>query len=68
MPVFGATFNDELMGKETRAEELVELDEALTRLKSLSELQATVVEYHFFGGLKHEEIAEACRFPAYRAT
>jgi RNA polymerase sigma factor (TIGR02999 family) len=52
------TFNDELMGKETRAEELVELDEALTRLKSLSERQATVVEYHFFGGLKHEEIAE----------
>lgn len=52
------TFDDEMMGKETRAEELIALDEALTRLKSLSERQAAVVEYHFFGGLKHEEIAE----------
>jgi len=52
------TFNDEFMGKATRPEELIELDEALTRLKSLSDRQATVVEYHFFGGLKHEEIAE----------
>jgi RNA polymerase sigma factor (TIGR02999 family) len=52
------TFNDEMMGKETRAEELIELDEALTRLKSLSDRQAAVVEYHFFGGLTHEEIAE----------
>jgi RNA polymerase sigma factor (TIGR02999 family) len=52
------TFDDELMGTETRAEELVQLDEALTRLKSLSERQASVVEYHFFGGLTHEEIAE----------
>jgi RNA polymerase sigma factor (TIGR02999 family) len=52
------TFNDDLMGKETRAGELVDLDEALTRLKVLSERQAAVVEYHFFGGLTHEEIAE----------
>lgn len=52
------TFNDDLMGKETRAEELIDLDEALTRLKLLSERQAAVVEYHFFGGLTHEEIAE----------
>jgi len=46
------------MGKETRAGELVDLDEALTRLKLLSERQAAVVEYHFFGGLTHEEIGE----------
>jgi len=52
------TFNDDLMGKETRAGELVDLDEALTRLKLLSERQAAVVEYHFFGGLTHEEIGE----------
>jgi RNA polymerase sigma factor (TIGR02999 family) len=53
-----ATFNDKFMGKEPRAEELVALDEALTRLKSMSERQSSVVEYHFFGGLTHEEIAE----------
>jgi RNA polymerase sigma factor (TIGR02999 family) len=52
------TFDDDLMGSSTRAEELIDLDEALTRLKSLSERQAAVVEYHFFGGLKHEEIAD----------
>lgn len=52
------TFDDEMMGRETRADELIELDEALSRLKSFSERQAAVVEYHFFGGLKHEEIAE----------
>jgi RNA polymerase sigma factor (TIGR02999 family) len=52
------TFNDDLMGESTRAEELVDLDEALTRLKSLSERQAAVVEFHFFGGMTHEEIAE----------
>ena len=53
-----ATFNDELMGGDQRSEDLLSLDEALTRLKSLSERQASVVEYHFFGGLTHEEIAE----------
>jgi RNA polymerase sigma factor (TIGR02999 family) len=52
------TLNDDLMGNDVRAEELVDLDEALTRLKALSERQAAVVEYHFFGGLTHEEIAE----------
>ena len=53
-----ATLNDEVMGGDQRAEDLLSLDEALTRLKSFSERQASVVEYHFFGGLTHDEIAE----------
>ena len=53
-----ATFSDELMGGETKAEELIELDEALKRLQDLNERQSKVVEYRFFGGLSQEEIAE----------
>jgi len=52
------TFDDELVPRETRADQLIDMDEALTRLKDLSERQAAVVEYRFFGGLTHEEIAE----------
>ena len=39
--------------------ELVALDEALTELATLSERQAQIVEFRFFGGLTVEEIAEA---------
>ena len=53
------TFNDEFMGKENRAAELVALDEALLRLKTVSERQSRVVELRFFGGLTEPEIAEA---------
>lgn len=52
------TFDDELVPRETKADQLIDMDEALTRLKALSERQAAVVEYRFFGGLTHEEIAE----------
>jgi RNA polymerase sigma factor (TIGR02999 family) len=52
------TFDESSLGNEARADELVALDEALTRLKALDERQALVVEYRFFGGLTHEEIAE----------
>jgi RNA polymerase sigma factor (TIGR02999 family) len=52
------TFDDELIAREARADQLIDLDEALTRLTALSARQAAVVEYRFFGGLTHEEIAE----------
>jgi RNA polymerase sigma factor (TIGR02999 family) len=52
------TFNDEVMGANARADELLALDDVLSRLQNLDERQAKVVEYRFFGGLKHEEIAE----------
>ena len=50
-----------LEGKEIalneRADELLALDEALTRLSVLDERLAQVVEYRFFGGLTIEETA-----------
>lgn len=52
------TFNDELMGKEANAGELIALDEALVKLQSASERQCRVVELRFFGGLTESEIAE----------
>jgi RNA polymerase sigma factor (TIGR02999 family) len=42
-----------------RAEDLLQLDDALQKLAQLDERLATVVEYRFFGGLAHDEIAEA---------
>lgn len=53
-----ATFHEENVVREARADELLELDEALKRLEAIDERQARVVTYKFFAGLKHEEIAE----------
>jgi RNA polymerase sigma factor (TIGR02999 family) len=53
-----ATFDDQFFPRETRAEELVALDDALERLKQLNERHSKVVEYRFFAGLSQEEIAE----------
>jgi RNA polymerase sigma factor (TIGR02999 family) len=46
-------------GLDERAAELVALDGALERLKSLDERQARVVDLRFFGGLSFEEAGEA---------
>jgi RNA polymerase sigma factor (TIGR02999 family) len=46
------------VGAEDRAEDLLQLDEALGRLGALDPRLAEVIEYRFFGGLGHEEIAE----------
>jgi RNA polymerase sigma factor (TIGR02999 family) len=54
-----ATFEDGMGGgREANVEELLALDGALERLAVHSERQSRVVEYRFFGGLTHEEIAE----------
>jgi RNA polymerase sigma factor (TIGR02999 family) len=53
-----ATFNDEEVARESRAEELIALDAALERLQALNERQCKVVEFRFFAGLTQEEIAE----------
>jgi RNA polymerase sigma factor (TIGR02999 family) len=44
---------------EARGEELIALDHALVRLATLSERQARIVEYRFYGGMSVEETAEA---------
>ena len=51
-------FAEELALSDAQAEELVALDEALERLKDFSPDGADVVQYRFFGGLAHQEIAE----------
>ncbi len=55
------TFNEELMQAEAKAEDLLALDEALNKLESLSPRQSQIVEYRFFGGLNHQEIAEVLK-------
>lgn len=42
---------------ETTPDEILLLDESLRRLRQLNKRQSRVVEYYFFGGYKHEEIA-----------
>jgi RNA polymerase sigma factor (TIGR02999 family) len=44
-----------------RASELIEIDEALTRLASLDPRKCQVVELRFFAGLSVEETAEALK-------
>jgi RNA polymerase sigma factor (TIGR02999 family) len=44
---------------EARAESILIVDEALTRLAQIDEQQARIVEMRFFGGMNNGEIAEA---------
>jgi RNA polymerase sigma-70 factor, ECF subfamily len=53
------SLDDTAVAIEDRAETLVALDEALTRLAALDARQARVVECRFFGGLTASETAEA---------
>jgi len=50
---------DALAIAQARADELVELEEALERLQAINERQAKVVECRFFGGMSVEETADA---------
>lgn len=52
------TFVDENIMRESKPEELLALDEALNKLKLINERQSKIIEYWFFVGLTHEEIAE----------
>ena len=52
------TFDEQAIKRETRAEDLLALDEALERLAKLNKRQSKIVEYRFFGGLNQPEIAE----------
>ena len=52
------SLSDAMLMAETRADELLALDEALTRLGTVDERLLRVVECRFFGGLTEEETAE----------
>jgi RNA polymerase sigma factor (TIGR02999 family) len=54
-----ATFEDGMAPRTLQADDLIDLDDALTRLEALNERQSRVVTYRFFGGLTQKEIAEA---------
>ncbi len=51
------TLDEELAPAISRPEQMLALEDALNRLQTLDERRALVVEYRFFGGLTHEEIA-----------
>jgi RNA polymerase sigma factor (TIGR02999 family) len=51
----------------TRDEELLDLDEALSRLAAEDPVAAKVVELRYFAGLGHEEIAAALEITVYLA-
>jgi RNA polymerase sigma factor (TIGR02999 family) len=53
------TLGPDSAGQDSKLDDVIAIDEALTRLAALDERQAQVVELRFFGGLKLEEIAES---------
>jgi RNA polymerase sigma factor (TIGR02999 family) len=53
------TLEDAVAAAEQRGIDLLELDEALTRLAELDAKQAKIVELRYFAGLGIEETAEA---------
>jgi RNA polymerase sigma-70 factor (ECF subfamily) len=55
------SLSDADVASEARSEELLALDEALTRLSKFDERKSQVVEMRFFGGLTVEEIAEVLK-------
>lgn len=55
------TLNENLTTASSRSEEIVALDEALSRFAELDQRKARVVEMKFFGGLTTEEIAEVLK-------
>lgn len=50
---------DHLLVSDSQADQLLDLDEALQRLSTVSERRCRVIECRFFGGLSLEETAEA---------
>ncbi len=54
-----------LVAAEERADDVLALDEALTRLSAFDERLGQIVEYRFFGGLTAEEIGAVLDLPAH---
>jgi RNA polymerase sigma factor (TIGR02999 family) len=54
----GIPLDDAVALFQERAVDLVELDEAMERLRAMDEQKARIVELRFFGGLTSEEAAE----------
>jgi len=52
------TFTDGMAPYEARLSVMLDLDEALSRLETMDERQAKIVQYRFFGGMNYKEIAD----------
>jgi RNA polymerase sigma factor (TIGR02999 family) len=52
------TLGEESASRDSNLDELLAIDQAMTRLAGMDERQARVVELRFFGGMSLEEIAE----------
>ena len=52
------TLHEDGVARETPADEVLALDEALDRLAAIAERPARVVELRYYGGLTHQETAE----------
>jgi RNA polymerase sigma factor (TIGR02999 family) len=53
------TLDEASVASENEPDALLQVDEALTKLEQIDQRLARVVEYRFFGGMTHEEIAES---------
>jgi RNA polymerase sigma factor (TIGR02999 family) len=53
------TWDDDAVGIGDHTENVLAIEEALTRLTKIDEQLAQVVEMRFFGGMAHQEIASA---------
>jgi RNA polymerase sigma factor (TIGR02999 family) len=53
------TLDDCMAVSPERAPDVLEIDEALSRLASVDERKAKVIELRYFGGMDREEVAEA---------
>lgn len=52
-------FDEELLGEQQKQEDILAIDEALSKLAKLDARQAKIVELRFFAGLTVAEVAEA---------
>lgn len=53
-----STYIDELMRADEEADDLIQIDEALTRLSGFDERLADIVEMHYFGEMNFDDIAD----------
>jgi RNA polymerase sigma-70 factor (ECF subfamily) len=57
-PAYKLSFDDAINLFQSQDEQMVELDEALTRLRQIDSRKGEVVELRYFGGMSVEETAE----------
>ena len=55
--------NDAIFLSSETSEELIMLDEALTKLAKIDELKAKIIEHYYFGGFTQKEVAEILDIP-----